>query len=246
MNTLAVFKTLGPIDLRNVRRDSLLAWMPVIPLAMALLLRIGTPALGTFLYERWGFALEPYYPLIASSFLVIAPSFVGLIVGFLLLDERDEQMLQAFLITPVRMESILFYRMSMPLAVGMLMTLVGYPLIGLVRVPLTALLAAAGLSAMTAPIMALCLVAFAENKVAGLAVLKLVNGISMIPMVVYFLPLRWQLLAGIVPAYWPLKVFWLAAAGEEYWSYALMGVLVNSMAILWLLRRFQRMIHRSG
>jgi fluoroquinolone transport system permease protein len=245
MNALTIFKALGPIDLRNVRRDSLLAWMPFMPLAMALLLRIGTPALDAFLRSQWGFVLAPYYPLLASSFLVLAPSLAGMIVGFLLLDERDEQVLKTFLVMPVRMESILLYRIAMPLTVGMLMTLIGYPLIGLVPMPPVALLVVAALGALTAPIMALALVAFAENKVAGFAVLKLVNGISMLPVAAYFMPAPWQLLAGIVPAFWPLKVFWLAAAGEIYWLYVLVGLAVNSAVILLLLRRFQWMVQQS-
>lgn len=241
---VTVFKALGPIDLRNMRRDSLLAWMPLAPLAAALLLRLGTPALAEFVHAQWNFDLTPYYGLIASSFLVLAPALVGMIVGFLLLDERDEGMDRALLVMPVRMGDVLLYRIGLPLGVGTLVTLLCYPLLGLASVPFTPLLIATLLAAVTAPLIALFLASFAENKVAGFAMMKLVNGLSLVPTVAYFLPHPWQWFCGIVPTYWPLKVFWLAAAGHDYTIYAGIGLFINGLALWLLLRRFQRVIHR--
>lgn len=244
MNMVAVFKALGPIDLRNVRRDSLLAWMPLLPLLVALLFRRGVPALTGFVQTQWAFDLTPFHPFIVSTYLVLAPVMVGMVVGFLLLDERDEQMTRAFLVMPVRFESVLLYRISVPLVVGVIVTLLGYPLIGLIRMPFPALLTATLLGALSAPLLALFLATLAENKVAGFAIMKLANGILLIPTAAYFVAMPWQLLAGVVPTYWAVKVFWLAAAGQSYGIYALIGVAINGVALWWLLRRFMRMVHR--
>ena len=46
MNALGLLRTLGPVDLRNVRREPLLAWSVVFPLVVALLVRGGVPALA--------------------------------------------------------------------------------------------------------------------------------------------------------------------------------------------------------
>lgn len=241
---VTIFRAMGPIDLRNMRRDSLLAWMPVAPLAAALLLRLGTPALVDFALTQWAFDLTPYYPLIASSYLVLAPALVGMVVGFLLLDERDEQMHRALLVMPVRMGHVLLYRISVPLAAGTAVTLLGYPLLELATLPFVALLATTLLAGITAPLIALFLAGFAENKVAGFAMMKLINGVFLIPTAAYFLPQPWQMLCGIVPTYWPLKAFWMAATGQEYAHYALVGVLINGVALWLLLRRFQQVLHR--
>jgi fluoroquinolone transport system permease protein len=90
------------------------------------------------------------------------------------------------------------------------------------------------LASVTGPITALFLVSFAENKVAGFALVKILNLVNTLPTVAYFLDVPWQLVGGIVPGYWPMKMLWLATAGESYLAYGLAGLVVN-VAILWLL-----------
>jgi fluoroquinolone transport system permease protein len=244
MKTTTIFKTLAPVDLKNVQRDSLLLWIPLLPLILALLLRVAVPELAAFLYAEVAFDLVPYYPLLMSSFVLLVPSLVGMIIGFLLLDERDEQILTALLVTPMPLDGYLLYRISLPMILGTLMTLISYPLAGLTPLPFLDLLIISLLGSITAPLLALFLAAFAQNKVAGFAMAKMGNGILMIPTVSYFIDSNWQLLAGIVPAYWPAKAFWLAAAGESYWLYAVVGLVVNLLALWMLLRRFKRVVYR--
>lgn len=243
MNTLKLFRTLGPTDLRNVSRDALLVWIPLIPLVMALMFRLAVPALAVFLRMRFGFDLEPYYGLIMSNFVVLAPTVVGMVVGFLLLDERDDRTLQALQVTPVTLPSYLFYRLSAPMVLGTLVTLIGYPVAGLTPLPLLDLLLLSLLASFNAPFMALLLVAFAENKVAGFAVLKMVNAIMLLPVLAYFVDSPLQTLAGVIPSYWGLKAFWLAAAGQGYALALGLGVVTNLVALRLLQRRFYRSLH---
>ena len=49
---LRALRGLGPIDLKSVRRDSLLGWMLLIPLLIGLLYRYGVPPTGAWL-ERF-------------------------------------------------------------------------------------------------------------------------------------------------------------------------------------------------
>lgn len=244
MKTLTLFKTLGPVDFKNVRRDSLLIWIPLMPLMLALLLRVAAPELAVFLDARFAFDFTPYYPLLMSTFVVLAPVTVGMIVGFLLLDERDDQVLTALLVTPMPLGSYLLYRISVPILLGCATTLIGYPLAALTPVAFFDLLVVALLGSLSAPLVALFLASCAPNKVAGFALLKLLNAINMLPVAAFFIDSRWQLLAGIVPAYWPLKVFWLAAAGQGYGPYLVTGLAVNLLALALLLRRFQTVVHR--
>jgi fluoroquinolone transport system permease protein len=70
MTIAAVVRALGPIDVRNVLRDSALKWMILLPLLSALVLRFGIPPLTARLLARSGFDLVPYYPAILSYFIV--------------------------------------------------------------------------------------------------------------------------------------------------------------------------------
>lgn len=244
LKTIHTFKTLGPVDVKNIQRDSMLLWMPLIPLMVALLFRVAAPELEIYASSEFDLDLKEYYPLLMSVFLMLAPSMVGVIVGFLLLDERDDRMLTALLVTPMPISSYLIYRISVPIILGVIMTLIGFPIAGLVSLPLGTLLIIAMLASLSGPIMALVLATFAENKVAGFAVMKMVNAVLLFPTLAFFVTSDWQVIAGIIPAYWALKVFWLANDGNSYLLYYLIGMIINLAAILLLLRRFNKIIHQ--
>ena len=230
MNLLTLYRVLGPVDARNVWRDRLLAWILGVPLLLALLLRYGVPPLTAWLAQRWGFDLVPYEPLLMSFYIALAPAMAGMVVGFLLLDERDEQVLTALRVTPLPPAGYLAYRISVPLLLGFLVTLVGYPLAGHVPLSPGVLLPVLLLAACAGPFTALFLVAFAENKVAGLALVKIINSVNMLPVVAYC----------VVPAYWPMKVLWVAAEGGAIGVYAVAGIAVNILALVLLARHFVR------
>lgn len=244
MNLLKLYRTFGPVDLKNVRRDSLMIWLPLIPLLVALLARWGIPALTGWLLVAAQFDLRPYYPLIIGFFLPFPAGFAGIVVGFLLLDERDDRTLLALLVTPLPLTNYLMYRLSVPLVAGTVMALGTYPLVGLLPLPGATLVVIALLSSFAAPILALVLASLAENKVEGLALQKLLSSILFLPVLAYFLPEPWQWLAGILPTYWPMKVFWLATSGKSYLLPLVMGLLLNVAYLLLFGRLFERVMHR--
>jgi fluoroquinolone transport system permease protein len=240
MNALSVLRRLGPVDWRNVRRDPMLVWIPLLPLVFAAAVRFGVPPLGAWLMAEHGFDLAPYFPLVMSLFLLLVPNVAGMMAGFLLLDERDERTLEALRVTPLPLRSYMLYRLATPMALGMVLTVAIYPAAGLVPLPAGDLIAIGALAAVSAPLVMLFLAAFAENKVAGFAMVKLLNGVLMIPVAAFFIPGAWQYAAGTVPSFWALKGFWLAAEGVSYWPVLVAGVVANGVVGWLLLRRFER------
>jgi len=244
MNPFAIVIKLAPIDWKNVRRDSLLMWVPLLPLYLALVIRWGVPALSGFLSRTVAFDLEPWYFLITGGFVISVASTIGTVVGFLLLDERDDGVLDALLVTPISAPAYVAYRVSMPLVAGVLATVVCYPICGIAPLPWVDLVAAATLGGFTAPFTALYLASFADNKVTGFAMAKLIGNVQILPAIGYFLPMPWQLLVGLFPWYWPMKIVWLAADGQPWAPYFVAGLGVNLVAVGLLLRRFDRFVHR--
>ena len=241
---IAAYRMFGPVDVKNIGREGLLVWLTSAVVGIAVGFRFGVPALTTVLDAQLGFDLAPYYDLIMSGYVGTAAGIAGMVVGFLLLDERDENTLTALLVTPLPMETYFAYRITLPLVLGFVVTCVTYPLIGLAPISAVDLIVVAGLAAFGGPTVALFLAVFAENKITGLALTKVFNTINFIPVLAYFVSSDWQLLAGIVPGYWPMKVVWLAVAGEPYVWQAAVGVAVNVAAVWLLLRRFTSILHR--
>lgn len=177
-----MFAALVYTDTRLVWRDPLLKWILLLPVGLALLLRVVIPRAHGALLVGAGFDSSPYHPLVLGGYLMTAPGIVGMVTGFLLLDELDAHTLTALRVTPLSRRRYLGYRVTMPLFVTMASTLVGYSLIGIVPLTFSALLAIAVVGALSAPLLALVLVTAAPNKVAGLAVVKVLNGVNLLPV----------------------------------------------------------------
>jgi fluoroquinolone transport system permease protein len=193
-----------------------------------------------------GFDLTPYHPLVMGGYVMTAPGMVGMVIGFLFLDERDARTLTALKTTPLSMRHYLAYRVALPLLIGTASTLIGYPLTGLTPLALSSLLPIAIVAGFSAPLLALVLAIVAPNKVAGFAVVKVMNAVNLLPVVAYFVPRPLQFVAGIFPTYWPMRALWSAAAGESYGEHLVIGAVVSAIALLlavWLFDR--RLLQRA-
>ena len=245
MKAIRAIRALGPIDAQSVRRDSLLRWMVVIPLFVTALLRWGVPALAARVTAQFGFDLAPYYPLVMGLILLMTPILFGVVIGFLLLDQRDDHTLTALQVTPLTLNGYLLYRVAGPMLLSVLVTMVVFPLTGLVRLGTLPLLAAALSAAPLAPLYALFLASVAENKVQGFALQKAMGIVLLPPMAAYFIHAPWQPVLGLVPTYWPVRCFWALLAGEAgWWAYWLASVLIQALLLAMLVRRFNRVMSR--
>ena len=245
LSPAAVVRSLGPIDARSVLRDSMLRWLIVVPFAWALLARWGAPILTGWLAERFAFDLTPYYALVTSFLVLMVPTLVGAVVGFLLLDHRDDRTLTALQVTPLTVEGYLLYRTAIPMALSVAMMMVTIELAGLVTMGFVPALLASLQAAPIAPLYALFVASFAANKVQGFALMKAAGGLAWPPILAYFVSSNWQIAFGIDPFYWPVKVFWMLEAGDAgTWLYYLGGLAYQSALIVLLLRRFKDVVYR--
>jgi fluoroquinolone transport system permease protein len=242
----AMLRALIHVDSRLLWRDPLLGWILALPIGLALLLRPLIPRMQEGLLAGAGFDLTAYYPLVMGGYLMTGPGMVGMVVGFLFLDERDARTLAALRTTPLSMRQYLAYRSALPLLLGTASTLIGYPLTGLTPLAPSSLLPIAIVAGLSAPILTLVLAIAAPNKVAGFAVVKVMNAVSLLPVVAYFVPRPLQFIAGIFPMYWPMRALWSAAAGESFGAYLLIGAATSGLALLLAAWLFDRRLLRQA
>ena len=126
-----------------------------------------------------------------------------------------------------------------------MLALIGIPLAGLIPFQ-ASFIPAALAAALWAPILALAMAGFAKDKLQGFVPMRVTNALLVIALRAWFLDARWESLFPLMPAYWPLKTFWLAARGEGYLLFALGGVIYDAAVTAWLYRRFQRVLRRAG
>jgi fluoroquinolone transport system permease protein len=177
---------------------------------------------------------------------MMAAGLVGTVVGFLLLDQRDDQTLPALLVTPMSLGDYLVYRLTVPTLLAVPLATLAYAIAALVPISAAQVCASALTAAPLAVLYAVFIGSVAANKVQGLALVKGV-GILWVPAVLaWFAPWPWHELAGVVPHYWPLKVFWEFDAGRPLsgWVHAALGVAVQGAWIAVFARRLARVTRR--
>jgi fluoroquinolone transport system permease protein len=243
---LPAFRTLAAIDRRTIGRDPLLRWIVLLTPLLGLLLRVAVPPAAVAIEARFGVDLRVYDGLIMSFLPLAVAGLVGTVVGFVLLDQRDDGTLTALLVTPLRMGDWLRYRMASLVIACAALTALTLPLAGLSATTPLQLVTTALVAAPLAPIYALFLGAAVTNKVHGFALVKAL-GLVIVPCIAaYFVAGPWQYAFGPVPHYWPLKVYWLFDAGAPLAAlgHAAIGLAWQGLLLALLVRRLSGVMRR--
>lgn len=246
MRPTAALRALGPIDLHSIARDPMLRWFALLPLGVVALIRVAMPPLLEVVSEWLSVDVTVHYAAITGyAVLMLIPNITGIVIGFLLLDQRDDRTLTALLVTPLSLEGYLIYRLTVPMLISLVMSVALVPLAGVTGAGALPLLMAALTATPMAAVLALFLAAFGRDKVRGFALMKATGVVLWPPILAYFVEGPWQFAFGVVPPYWPAKVFWVALdGGGHYGVYVLAGLAYQGLLIYLLLGRYRRDIAR--
>ena len=246
MISLKTLRALSAVDALSVSRDSLLRGIVIVPLGLAVAARWLFPPAVERMSALLPFDLQALYPqLMGYVLLLLAPVICGAVVGFMLLDQRDDHTLIALQVTPLPIASYLTYRLAMPVVVSTVMALIALPLSGLVALNPLELLMVVLAAAPLAPLTALFLGAYAANKVEGFALQKALGVFFIAPFLGALLPLPWRLLTWLIPTNWPAALLWAIQSGASpSWFLLPCGLAYQALLIGLLLRRYRRVIRQ--
>lgn len=203
MTLFAVFRakrlrTLLLADGKSVLRDPTLIFAVLLTIAPAIGLAIWRDQINGATFDAFGIVdiIHLGLPLILSL-----PAFlVGWVIGFLLLEDRDEHTLLALDITPVGKGGYMVYRVALAMVLTGLITLFGIGLL-LPQIAWWMMLVLTFLMAIEGACAAFILPAIARNKVEGLAVTKLTNVLA-IASLLALIPSPWRYLGALLPTFW--------------------------------------------
>lgn len=232
----------GRNDIRGTYRDPLLVMIVFAPVIWTSGVYIMTPRFTTMLADRYDFDLVPYYPLILTAFLLLTSIIVvGGLAAFLVLDEVDAGTLAALRVTPIPLTTFFAYRAGTVMVVTTVYVIATMSFSGILAPGvLPALIPIGLLSGVSAVVTLLLIVAVANNKIQGLAMMRALGMlIAGLPCLPWFIDSGWNLAFGVLPPYWPAKAFWVASAHGTWWPYVVVGVVYN-LAVAWpLFMRFR-------
>ncbi|MTI47735.1 MAG: ABC transporter [Firmicutes bacterium] len=226
-------------DFRNVLREPMLIMLLIGPVAMTLAIRYLIPILTNLTSEY--FDLTEYYPLIGGSVVLFIPMLIGMLIGFILLDERDDSIFLMLIVTPLGRKGYLIYRTLFPAILSIIFSVILLPLIGIVKVSFIEVIAISLLASLEAPVTALLLAGIANNKVEGLAISKGLGIFLIIPIIAYFIKSPWKIIGGVIPYYWPFNAIVAGNQGNDsFWLYIIGGFIVEILILIWLVNRYEK------
>ena len=253
MRPTRFIRTFARNDLRLFGRDRFLLFMLLFVPALAVVLRFGLPWLNSYLAETGVLpsesvsrSLADFYPLIVSFLAVFEGALIaGTIIGFFMLDEKENDTIKAMLVTPVPLHRYAIYRLGLAAILTFFVILALLLFIDQALPSLWQVLLISAGGSLLAPIITLFYVTFPENKVQGMAYGKFVSIAGMTILFGWFVAEPWQWLFGLFPPFWICKAYWLALEGSAWWwSVLMLGIVLQTGLIALLMKRFRIVAYR--
>ncbi|OMD43378.1 hypothetical protein [Paenibacillus odorifer] len=237
------YHTLFLSDIRHAGLDPVLMVGIFAPLALLVVSRFGFPIVAEWLTNGYAFDLNEYSSFAAIFLVMTFPMLTGMMTGLLMLDERDENIISYYAITPLMRKGYMVYRLVLPSVLCTLLSLVYFIVSGLSNFQLEHICILL-LLAIEAPCFALFLASFAANKVEGLALSKIGGLFIAGPIVAYFIPSPWQFTGAWIPTYWPAKLFFAIedASGFSVIACFMVGLIFHLSLLSILVRVFIKRI----
>ncbi|MEN8906426.1 MAG: hypothetical protein ABF289_10760 [Clostridiales bacterium] len=215
-------------DLKQLYREPMMALFFMLPIIMAPLFKVILLFVYPFSQRFFIFELAPYNDFILSLVLLLVPGMLGVVMGFMLLDDKDGKIIELLSITPLGRSGYIIIRLTFIAIATMIYTIYSYYVMELSLVTLPAILFIGMLLCIYATIIGLIFINLATDKVKGLTYAKGLN-IMLIFVFADLLKTPWiTFFAQCFPTYWVYKIIETHAA-----SYSLFfGLLVH---LLWFM-----------
>lgn len=253
MGLKQLISNIGRKDRKLVGRDGILLVLLLFILYIALILRFGLPWANGYLADKGllpnetiTMSLANFYPMIVVFMTLFTGALiVGGIFGFLLLDEKDDNTLEAMMVTPIPLSQYMQYYVIVSAVLAFFAVFMMLLIINQVLLPIWQLLLLSAGASLTAPILMLFLINVSENKVQGMSYSKFFGIAGFGIMVSWFVTEPYQYLFGLLPPYWISKAYWLALENNSWWVGSLfLGIFLQAVMINWLIKRFTKVSYR--
>lgn len=193
-------------DYRQIIREPIMLLLFILPIFIPVIFKLVLIFLIPFIENYFGFVIVPYHSYILSLTLVLIPAMLGVVTGFMMLDEKDGKISELMSITPLGKMGYLINRLSFSFIATFIYTIFTYYLLNIYHIPILTLLVISPLLGIYAFVIGSILFILSDDKVKGLTYAKGLN-IMMLFSLSDLLDQRWlTILSKIFPPYWITKV----------------------------------------
>lgn len=224
-------------DIRQIFRDKTLTFFLFSPLILILFIRLFIP----FITERFP-EIAPYHSNILMFASIQTAIMFGFITSFIILDEKDENVLQVIRILPISPVLFILYRLAFATIISgigafLMLSFGGIAFPGYVNSILLSIQ-----YGLTAPFITLIVATFAKNKVEGMAYFKGLDLILLLPMMVFFIEGNFKYGFALVPSFWTFSLFQKTMEPGSIYPFFFGGLLFYGMVISLFFFQFKKRV----
>lgn len=170
-------------DFKQISRDKTLAYFSLIPFVLFLIIKFGIPSLIQNIPEIKDYII---YAIIFSA--IQGSIMFGFVNSFIILDEKDEKIIQAIKVLPISSNFYWIYRSLFGFIISYVAAFIILHFNGINNFSIWVSLSYSVLYALVTPLLTLCIGTFAKNKVEGMAWFKGLDLLLLLPILSFFLP----------------------------------------------------------
>ncbi len=223
-------------DIRQIFRDPIMLIMMIAPILIICIFKLMLVFAAPFLTTRFDIDVSPYYPYILAFTLLMMPGMLGIVTGFMMIDDKDGFIAELMSVTPLGRSGYIINRLSLSAFLSIIYSLTAYYVLNIIQLPFAVMAFLSLLLAMYSSIIGLLLFGGAEDKVKGLTFAKALNILTIFAFT-DLLSLKWlTVISWIFPTYWVAEVIkdpgsllslcaalvvhiiWLGILVRRYWS----------------------------
>ena len=225
---------LSVTDFKLIFRDPSLRIFLTMPFLIFALILIALPKLVSS-FE----GVSAFTPIILMGATMQTSTMFGFIYSVVLIHEKDIEVAKVYGVLPVSQTGYVLSRMLIPFCISALMTfalLLVQPFYSFAILPMILLSILCGLMA---PVFALFVTILSKNKMEGMTWFKLVNLLTSIPLVAFFIS-KYDFLFGVIPTHWAFQTLDHMVTGESIWIPLLIGFVYVLLLLYFIVRRFAK------
>ena len=219
-------------DLKQIMRDPIMAILMVAPLLLISVIKLIVSLLTPFILTRFGFDFSPYLDYLFVFVVMMCGSILGIVTGFMMIDERDGKIAELMSVTPLGRGGYLFNRLLFAATLSIFYCILSYYVLDIIKLPFITVLFVSLLSSNYAILIGLLIFSFADDKVKGLTFAKAINSLSLFAFT-DLLGLKWLTVLS-----WFFPPYWITMVVQSPSSLLIYGLALGvNLGWLWLLIR---------
>lgn len=223
-------------DFRSTYRDPVFKALLFFPFLSFVIIRWLIPYLAAHFS-----VLVEYKEVILMWGCLQSSIMFGFIYGFLFLEEKEEHVSDVIRVMPISGFKLVSSRLFLGVVISTVVDLCLVYYGGIFRISLIKAFLVSFQFSLSAPLIALVLGALANNRIEGLAQMKVLNLLLILPGLIYFLPQKAMHLTAVIPTYWSFKTLEFAGSNDlDFSLFLVLGFIIHFLFMWWFNRKMAK------